>query len=189
MTEPASEVCTIYEYSDKYWIIEQSCQLWPAHEGPTERVALAGSLPQNCTSLEMGELTFQALDRFNSKQPKFRPWQLKELRKDLCSWVGARGWPSFYKNARYVWIARYRPSNVIRIWPVDNCNVHPIESALEKFTIETTADIDAQKFGGLIRSAFLHATSHPERKIKPVKFRVVPTVADTKGSDENTGNA
>jgi len=163
VTEKASEVCTIYEYGNKYWIIEQSSQLWPDDEGATERVALTGSLPQCYTSLEMGELTFHALDNFNSKKPKFRPWQLKELRKDLCSWVGARGWPSFYKNARYVWIARYRPSNVIRIFPVDNCNIHPVESALEKVIIETTADIDAQKFGDLIRGAFLHATSHPER--------------------------
>ena len=131
---------------------------------PTERVALTGSLPQGYTSLEMGELTFRALSNFNSKKPRFRPWQLKELRKDLCSWVGARGWPSFYKNARYIWIARYQPSNMIRIFSVDNCNTHPYESALREFTIEATAGIDAQKFGDLIRSASLHATSHPERK-------------------------
>src|SRR5262249_37488243 len=98
VTEKASECCIIYEYCNKYWIIEESCQLWPDDEGPTERVPLTGSLPQCYTSLEMGELTFQALDNFNSKKPKFRPWQLKELRKDLCSWVGAKGWPSFYKN-------------------------------------------------------------------------------------------
>jgi len=162
MTEQASECCTIYEFSSKYWIIEESCQRWPENEGPTERVALTGSLPQSYTSLEMGALTFQALSNFNSKKPKFSPWQLKGLRKDLCSWVGARGWPSFYKNARYVWVARYRSSDVIRIFPVDNCNIHPYESALD--TIETTSGIDAREFGDLIRSAFVHATSHPERK-------------------------
>ena len=130
--------------------------------GPTERVALTGSLPQSYTSLEIGALTFQALTNFNSKKPKFSPWQLKKLRKDLCSWVGARGWPSFYKNARYVWVARYRSSDVIRILPVDNCNIHPYESAL--VIIETTSGVDAREFGDLIRSAFVHATSHPERK-------------------------
>ena len=159
-----TEVCTIYEYGNKYWVIEQSAQLWPKDEGPTERVALAGSLPQGYTSLEMGELAFHALDNFNSKKPKFRPWQLKELRKDLCSWVGAKSWPSFYKNARYIWIIRDRSLNSLRVLPVDNCNNQPIESPLERFTVETTADISAQEFGDLIRSAFLHATSHPERK-------------------------
>lgn len=162
MTEQASECCTIYEFASKYWIIEKSCQRWPEHEGPTENVALTGSLPQSYTLMEMGELTFQALSSFNSKKPQFSPWQLKELRHHLCTWVGARGWSSFYRNARYVWVARYRMSNVIRIWPVDNCNRHPYESPLD--VIETTAGIDARKFGDLIRSAFVHATSHPERK-------------------------
>jgi len=150
VTDEASASCIIYEYVNKYWIIEESRQLWPEDKGPTERVALTGSLLRCYKSLEMGELTFQALSNFNSKKPTFSPWQLKELRKDLCSWVGARGGPSFYKNARYVWVARYRPSNVIRIFPVDNCNTHPYESALKEFTIETSADIDAQKFGDLI---------------------------------------
>src|SRR5262249_54554290 len=47
-----------------------------------------------------------------------------------------------------------------RIFPADNRNFHPVEPVLEKFTIETTADIDAQKFGNLPPSAFVHATSH-----------------------------
>ena len=158
------EVCTIYEYGNKYWIIEESSQLWPDDKGPTERVALAGSLPQNCTSLEMGQLTFRALDNFNSQKPKFSSWQLKESRKDLCSWVGAKSWPSFYKNARYIWISRDRSLNIIRIIPVDNCNNYPHESPLEKFIVETTPEIEAQTFGDLIRNTFLHATSHPERK-------------------------
>ena len=158
-----NERITIYEYKDKYWIIEESCQKWPDKEGPTEKVALAGSLNLDCSSKDMGELSLSALQSFNSKKPSFSPWELKELRKQICSWVGARAWPSFYKNSRYVWVVRDSSENYVKVIPVDNCVVNPYESPVANFTTKIEGDVTSEILGKHILDAFGHATSHPER--------------------------
>lgn len=160
----AKETATISEYGNQYWIVEESSQQWPDKDGPTEKVALTGSLPLECSASEMGKLGLVSLDNFNSKRPTFKPWELKELRRQICSWVGAKSWPSLYKNSRYVWVARDSSEDRLRIIPVDNCVVEPNESPLMDHVIELKCSVGPEELGAQIIKAFKYATPHPERK-------------------------
>lgn len=161
----AKETATIYEYGNQYWVIEESSQQWPDRDGPVEKVALAGSLPLDGAASEIGRLGLLALDKFNEKKPEFKPWEIKESRKQICTWVGAKGWPSFYKNARYVWLARESSEGRLRIIPVDNCTSGPSESAVMDRIIELKGGENPAELGASILEAFKYATSHPERKV------------------------
>ncbi|MEC5408441.1 hypothetical protein VOM14_23095 [Paraburkholderia sp. MPAMCS5] len=154
----------IYEYKNRYWVIQKSHQMWPKGGGPTERVALAGDLPCDCSDTEMGSLCISALDNFNSIKPPFSPWQTKELRQLFCSWVGAKGWASFYKNSRYIWIKYDKTTRYINVIPVDNCRISPVESAIEEKIESISWEAGTGKIGQAIFAAFRHSTSHPERK-------------------------
>ena len=154
----------IYEFNNRYWVIQKSYQRWPDKEGPTERVALAGDLPINCSAGQIGELCISALNNFNQMKPQFSPWQLKELRQLFCSWVGAKGWSSFYKNSRYVWVKHDGKMHSIDIIPVDNCSTSPVESAIIGKVRSVSSDVEITKIGQAIFEAFKYATSHPERK-------------------------
>lgn len=155
-------ITEIYEYRGFYWVIEKSYQAWPETDGPTERVALKGSLPVNCSASEIGKLCLDALESFNTQKPPYKPWELTELRKLFCSWVKARGWASFYKNTRYIWVVS-APLEAINIIPVDNCNTYQHESAIESSIIKVTGISDPEKIGDSIFTAFKYATYHLEK--------------------------
>ncbi|EBH8753800.1 hypothetical protein K9W31_001330 [Salmonella enterica subsp. enterica serovar Kua] len=160
----ASSVAEVYEYNGFFWVIEKSFQIWPDKGGPTERVALAGHLPVNCPSDEMGRVCFDALLNFNSKGPSYKPWELAELRKLFCSWVGARGWTSFYKNSRYLWVTS-NELDKIKITPVDNCNIFPYESGLDDSAVYVNRCDGVKVLGEGIFKAFKYATYHPDKKV------------------------
>lgn len=160
---PVGCITEVYEYKDYFWVIEKSFQVWPDEGGPTERVALAGSLPVPCTSKDIGDVCIKALLNFNSQKPPYKPWELTELRKLFCSWVGVKNWNSFYKNARYIWVIGDNLGKV-EIIPVDNCNLFPYETGINDSAIYVDNGFDSEGLGSGIFKAFKYATNHPDRK-------------------------
>ncbi|MDN8602297.1 contact-dependent growth inhibition system immunity protein [Citrobacter sp. S2-9] len=155
----------IYEYNNRYSIIQRSKQDKRQDECPSENVALAGSLPKDVAPSLLGETVLKAIDSYGTIDPSYFAWELKELRKQLCSWVGAKSYTGFLKNRRLVLAQKNFDKKRIEIIPFDNFNINKWETMLLDDMICLPLDSDYEKIGMAVDKAFSIATFHPERKI------------------------
>lgn len=155
----------IYEYDGFYFIIQRSKQDKDAESSPSENVALAAKLRVNEVSDELlGEKSLQALHEFGKVEPVYKPWKLKELRKQLTSWTGARAFTSLHKNSRTVVVQQDFEKNHIEILPYDNCNIKSYESIMSEHVIILSMSVSNSDMGSAIKKAFSVTTYHPEYK-------------------------
>ncbi|WP_330986287.1 MULTISPECIES: DUF1436 domain-containing protein [Enterobacterales] len=155
----------IYEYDNRYSIIQRSKQDKRQDECPSENVVLAGSLPKDVPHSLLGETVLKAIDNYGVIDPSYFPWELKELRKQLCSWVGAKSYAGLLKNSRLVIAQKNFDENRIEIIPFDNFNINKWETMLLDRMICIPFDSEHDKIGISVDKAFSIATFHPERKI------------------------
>ncbi|EHM44024.1 contact-dependent growth inhibition system immunity protein [Hafnia alvei] len=154
----------IYEYGDKYHIIQRSQQNKNAPYSASENVALTASLPLDVDNISLGKNALLALNSYGIVDPSHSPWELKELRKQLCGWVVAKSYQSLLKNCRIVILLKDFKHNKIEIIPFDNCNYNKWESMMSDRIIYLPIDSGTEEVGDAINKAFLEATYHPERK-------------------------
>jgi hypothetical protein len=154
----------IYEVSDKYFIIQRSKQDKQQAESPSENVALASILPKGIDVMTLGQEALAAINSYGTVDPTYEPWELKELRKQLCGWVGVRSYPGLMKNCRIVLLEKDFDKNNINVIPFDNNNIKPWESMIDNEIISLPIDADKESVGKAIDTAFSISTYHPERK-------------------------
>ncbi|EMQ2088439.1 CdiI family contact-dependent growth inhibition immunity protein [Salmonella enterica subsp. enterica] len=155
----------IYEYNEKYFIIQRSKQDKRQDESPSENVALAAVLPRDVDVKILGKETLIAIDRYDIIEPAYQPWELKELRKQFCGWIGARSYAGLIKNCRIVLIEKDFDKNKIKVIPFDNHNIKQWESMLDDKIISLSMDANVEEIGLAIDKAFSISTYHPDRKI------------------------
>ncbi|ACX90014.1 contact-dependent growth inhibition system immunity protein [Pectobacterium parmentieri] len=154
----------IYEYNDKYFIIQRSRQSKNIVDSPSENVALAAALPKNVDITTLGKEALAAIDNYDVVDPAYKPWELKELRKQLCSWVGARSYTGLIKNCRIVLLYKDFDEEKIKIIPFDNHNIKAWESMMNNDIIVIPIDENINDIGSAINTSFSISTYHPERK-------------------------
>lgn len=155
----------IYEYNEKYFIIQRSKQDNQQDESPSENVALAAVLPLNIDIKTLGKEALIAINKYNLIEPTYQPWELKELRKQFCGWVGARSYTGFIKNCRIVLVERDFDKSKINIIPFDNHNIKQWESMLDDNIISLSIEPNIEEIGSAIDKGFSISTYHPDRKI------------------------
>lgn len=156
----------IYEYNETYFIIQRSRQSRNVEDSVSENVALAASLPNSTDYSKLGEAALVALDQYDVVEPAYKPWELKELRKQLCGWVGAKSYPGLLKNSRIVLMVKDFAAETIKIIPFDNNNIKPWESMIDTKIISLPIYANHDSVGQAIDAAFSISTYHPERKNK-----------------------
>ncbi|AOR63395.1 contact-dependent growth inhibition system immunity protein [Pectobacterium wasabiae] len=156
----------IYEFGDKYFIVQRSKQDKRQAESPSENVALAAALPINTDITTLGNEALTAIDNYGVVDPAYKPWELKELRKQLCGWVGARSYTGLIKNCRIVLLYKNFDEEKIKIIPFDNHNIKAWESMMNDDIIALPIDATIDDIGTAIDKAFSISTYHPERKNK-----------------------
>lgn len=156
----------IYEYDKQYFIIQRSKQDKRQDECPSENVALAAKLPENVNLAKLGEKVLDAINDYGRIDPTYPPWELKKLRKQLCSWLDAKSYSSVLKNSRMVIAQKNFDNNKIEIIPFDNFNINAWETLLVDDIIYLPIDSDAKSIGTAVNIGFSIATFHPERKKK-----------------------
>jgi len=156
----------IYEYGGFLCVIQRSPQDQRTHSGPSENVKLAAKLPVDCHAEELGRATLEALDNYDKVAPQYSPWELKELRKQMCEWTGASSNAALVKNCRMVLVFYDLEAGMIRVIAFDNHNINPWETMLKDQQISLKIPADPHDLGCAIKKAFEIATYHPERKIK-----------------------
>ncbi|WP_323637353.1 contact-dependent growth inhibition system immunity protein [Pectobacterium polaris] len=154
----------IYEYNDKYFIVQRSRQDKRRTDSASENVALAAALPTNIDITTLGKESLTAIDNYDVIDPAYKPWELKELRKQLCGWVGARSYTGLLKNCRIVLIEKNFDENRIKVIPFDNHNIKAWESMMNDDIIVLPIDATIDDIGAAIDKAFSISTYHPERK-------------------------
>lgn len=154
----------IYEISDKYFIIQRSKQDKLQEESPGENVALASVLPKKIDTMTLGQEALAAINSYGKVDPAYDPWELKELRKQLCGWIGVRSYPELMKSCRIVLLEKDFDKNIINVIPFDNNNVKPWENMIDHEIISLPIDADKDNVGIAIDMAFSKSTYHPERK-------------------------
>lgn len=154
----------IYEYDQYFSVIQRSPQDENINDAPSEDVALAGKFPINASPSEMGRTIMQAIDNYGQVRPKYAPWELKEIRKQLCNWVGAKSGPDLQRNSRIVLVQKNMHAQKIQIIPFDNFNLNKWETLLESKTTELPLGTSEEELGHSVIGAFSKATFHPDRK-------------------------
>lgn len=154
----------IYEYGQRFSVIQRSPQDENINDAPSENVALAGELALNTSPSEIGRIALQAMENHGVVRPKYAPWEIKEIRKQLCNWVGAKSYPDLLKNSRIVLVQKNTGAKRIQTIPFDNFNLNKWETLLESETAELPFSASAEELGRLIIDAFSKATFHPDRK-------------------------
>ncbi|WP_409310355.1 contact-dependent growth inhibition system immunity protein [Pectobacterium sp. B1J-3] len=154
----------IYEYNDKYFIIQRSRQDKRRTDSPSENVALAAALPTNVDIITLGKEALTAIDNYDVIDPAYKPWELKELRKQLCGWVGARSYTGLLKNCRIVLLYKDFDEGKIKVIPFDNHNIKAWESMMSDDIIILPIDAAIDNVGIAIDKALSISTYHPERK-------------------------
>ncbi|MTD28601.1 DUF1436 domain-containing protein [Erwinia sorbitola] len=154
----------IYEYGDKYFIIQRSKQDERQSECPSENVALTDSLPVGISYPLLGEGVLRAIDNYGAIKPSYSPWELKELRKQLCGWIGAKSYSGLLRASRLVIAQKNFARDRIEIIPFDNFNINKWETMLVGDMICLPADSDFESVGMAIYKAFSIATNHPDKK-------------------------
>lgn len=153
----------IYEYKDNYYFIERGKQNSNAEISASENTALSSILPVGANAEEVGSAVLKALGNYDKTLPDYSPWQLKELRKQLCNWVGARGYPTLVKNSRLVLVVKDFEKDEIVVIPFDNNNINPWETMLEDKAQRLPVNSSENDIGKAIEKAFTIATYHPDR--------------------------
>jgi hypothetical protein len=154
----------IYELKGNYYFIERARQDRNGETSPSENTALTSKLPVNADENEIGGAVLQALDNYDKVSPSYSPWELKELRKQLCGWVEVKSYPALVKNSRLVLVYKDFEKDKIFVIPFDNHNINPWETMLEKKAIVLASSAPADDIGEAVTNAFSIATYHPERK-------------------------
>ncbi|AYH03377.1 contact-dependent growth inhibition system immunity protein [Pectobacterium parmentieri] len=154
----------IYEYNDKYFIIQRSRQDKSQAESPSENVALAAVLLTNVDITTLGKEALTAIDNYDVVDPAYDPWELKELRKQFCGWVGARSYTGLIKNCRIALLYKNFDEEKIKVIPFDNHNIKAWESMMNDDIIVLPIDATIDDIGAAIDKAFSISTYHPERK-------------------------
>ena len=163
----------IYEFGSNYFVIQRSQQgksprpEWGPKRRPSDNSALTAKVPIGSSEEQVGGAVLEALDNYDRHPPSFDSWELKELRKQLCDWVGVRGYPTLVKNSRLVMVLRDPEQDSITVIPFDNHNLNPWESQLTDQQIVLSGTAPADEVGRAVETAFAHATYHPERKDPP----------------------
>ncbi|QQA75783.1 contact-dependent growth inhibition system immunity protein [Pectobacterium parmentieri] len=156
----------VYEFGDKYFIVPRSRQSKNMAESPSENVALTAVLPTNVDITTLGKEALTAIDNYGVVDPAYDPWELKELRKQLCGWVGARSYTGLIKNCRIVLLYKDFDEEKIKVIPFDNHNIKAWESMMNDEIIVLPIDATIDDIGAAIDKAFSISTYHPERKNK-----------------------
>lgn len=156
----------IYEYGQHFSIIQRSPQDEKITNAPSEDVALAGEIPLNTSPAEMGRAVLLAIENYGVVRPKYTPWELKEIRKQLCNWVGAKSHPDLQKNSRIVLVQKNMNKQSIQIIPFDNFNLNKWETILENEATELPLGASIEELGRSVIDTFARATFHPDRKAR-----------------------
>jgi hypothetical protein len=160
----------IYEYGHEYFVIQRSQQgkSPKAEWGPQQRLSdnsgLTARVPRDVPDQEIGTAVITALRDFDRHPPKYDPHELKELRKQLSEWLGARGYPTIVKNSRMVLVVTDMAKHVTTVTPFDNHNRNPFESPMTDKEITLPENPSAAELGRAVNAAFRVSTFHPERK-------------------------
>ncbi|HCL5254130.1 TPA: CdiI family contact-dependent growth inhibition immunity protein [Salmonella enterica] len=155
----------IYEIAGNYFIIQRSKQDKRQDECPSENVALAGSLSKDIDYSLLGACVLKAIDNYGAIDPSYFPWELKELRRQLCCWVGVTSYPALLKNSKIVIAQKNFDEHRIEIIPFDNFNINKWETMLMEDMICLPVDSNYESVGIAVNKAFSIATNHPDRKI------------------------
>ncbi|MBI0520939.1 DUF1436 family protein, partial [Pectobacterium parmentieri] len=140
----------IYEYNDKYFIIQRSRQDKSQAESPSENVALAAVLLTNVDITTLGKEALTAIDNYDVVDPAYDPWELKELRKQFCGWVGARSYTGLIKNCRIALLYKNFDEEKIKVIPFDNHNIKAWESMMNDDIIVLPIDATIDDIGAAI---------------------------------------
>lgn len=166
--QPADSL--IYEYKDHFFVIQRSTQGKTADEQVKagENAALYEKLPLDCSFEALGAAALGALARYNTIRPIADPWELSELNRQFCGWVGARGINPFNRDSRCVQIIAEHEQ--LEIVPFDNCRKNPWygpmirEMGFRDKTIMINAGSRSETVGENIKRAFEKATYNKDRK-------------------------
>lgn len=165
----------IYEYQTWYFIIQRSQQgkepnpKWGKEQRASENSSLFCKLPLTCTIEDMGKSSIEALDCFDKILPMYDSWELKELNKQLCGWIGVKSINTLNRSCRLVQVVRTECN--ISVLPFDNYNENPwccpmtSEFGFKNRIIELPKDSSFGDIGKAIFEAFKHATYHPNKNI------------------------
>lgn len=154
----------IYEYDQHFSIIQRSPQDEKITDAPSEDVALAGEVPIDTSPTEIGRAVLLAIENYGTIRPKYTPWELKKIKKQLCNWVGAKSHPDLQKNSRIVLVQKNMNKQSIQIIPFDNFNLNKWETLLENEAAELPLSASTEELGRSVIDAFARATFHPDRK-------------------------
>ncbi|MBP7901618.1 MAG: CdiI family contact-dependent growth inhibition immunity protein [Spirochaetes bacterium] len=154
----------IYEFKDNYYFIQRSRQVRDREVSPSENTALTQKLTVSADVCEIGNAVLIALNNYDKIPPVYSPWELDELRKQLCVWVGARSYRTLVKNSRLVLVDKDFGKKKIYVFPFDNHNIDPWETMLVKRAGRLDFSASAADVGKAVVKAFSVATYHPERK-------------------------
>lgn len=158
----------IYEYEDKYFVLELSQQgvarLDTPHQRPSEIRALGKVLPCRCMPEELGAAAVAALERFDIEPAPFEPWDMVAHRKTLKSLIGYKSLPSFERNNRLV-LLELEPSGALVAYPSDNHRTNPWQGLIAEQTQTLKSWNCGAEVGALVLRAFELSTWHPERGV------------------------
>lgn len=165
----------IYEYQDVFFIIQRSQQgkspnpLWSKEQRASENVKLFMKLSVGSTSEEVGKAVIEALEEFDKTLPAYDSWELEQLNRQLCKWIGANSINALYKNSRLVQVIKNEKD--ITIVPFDNHNKNswyaPMTTDMGFKDLENchlSLEASFKMIGNAIYEAFKLATYHPQRK-------------------------
>jgi hypothetical protein len=158
----------VYEYKNNYFVIQRSTQgqEYDKRVKAGENAGLFSKLSLDCPSESLGNDVFMALENYNKIRPSFDPWELKELNKQSCIWVGARGRKTFDRDSRCVQIIK---TNKLKIIPFDNCNKNewygPMTKEMGFKNKVTTIEVHSsfEIIGNKVKAAFKESTYNPKR--------------------------
>ena len=155
----------IYELNGELSYIQRARQDQTRDDTVSENTALTAKLPLNADLAELGAAVLLALNNYDKVVSPYWPWDLKELRKQICDWVGVRAWATLLKSTRIVLLEKNFKKNKIVLTPFDNCNLFSYEEMLTKKAISLPFDVAPELLGKAVVDAFQIATYHPLRKI------------------------
>jgi transposase len=155
----------IYEHSNSLSVIQRARQdQREGQQGPSENTALAGKASLHDNAEVIGAICNRALDAYDVVPPKYDPWELKELRKDLCKWIGIKSFSNVVKDTRLVLVVRDEQNRETSVIPFDNHNSKPWEEMLVDQAIKLPFASTDDELGNAVKLAFEIATYHPQKK-------------------------
>ena len=166
-TEYTHDETIIYEYKDRYYIMElcQQGDLNPIHgtrQLPSDIGHLSSVHAIDAPAEEIGKSVFQALDDFDSRGHPYNKFNLSARGKYIAGLMGSRGLPSLERDSRQIFITRDFEASQLRIYPTDNNNLNKWVDALAPKILpgNSTAEI----VGKNVVEAFSKSTWHPGKK-------------------------